>query len=263
MVTVEFEGMDKTFQVYKGLICHYSEYFRAAFNGRFTESNGVSKLPNSEYFGFATFFNWMMEGKLSMNVDELAQNRLKVVEGVFEVYIFADAHIIPALKNAVIDVCIESFAKSWSMPSAKAVNQVWRNCPEGDGMHELLVDFVTKSNNVIKWNNMSLKSEAFFPERTRDQYPAGFLFKVCKTLVDQEHLREAKTSGGYWHKIDKCKYHDHTEIAHHTVVAEVEEAEGTGDAQGRKKAARKRKASTATASSAPKRARCEAPSLFG
>lgn len=143
-------------------------------------------------------------------------------DDLYKVYVFADFRIIPALKNAVIDLCISNFSETLVMPSPVSVTKIWQKCPENDAMTKLFVDYVTKSNSS-NWTAFSPKSQAFFPESTRGQYPEGFLFQVCKQLVDAEQLREPKHMRNYWAKVDKCLYHDHSEVAPKSgVVIDVE-----------------------------------------
>lgn len=77
---------------------------------------------------------------------------------------------IPALKNAVVDLCIENFRAALIMPAPRAVAKVRKKCLEGDAMRQLLIDFVTKTN-PSQWGSVNPKSQTFFPDVTRDSVP--------------------------------------------------------------------------------------------
>ena len=206
----------------------------------------------------------MYEGKVFENEEEAVKSPSGLHDDIFKVYVFADSYLVPALKNAIVDLCIESWVRSMVMPSHNAVTKIWQMCPEGDGMRQLLIDFVTKTNSNT-WSESNLKSATFFPDETRDQYPSGFLFEVCKWLVDREQFREPKVPSSYWRLVERCKYHDHTESMRHDLVKELEESDGKAGAKPRRKTAVKRQAGTEASVAAKKRVvqQPDTPSLFG
>ncbi|KAI9640744.1 hypothetical protein NHQ30_011053 [Ciborinia camelliae] len=55
----------KDFGVHKDIICHYSPYFKAAFNSGFQETiTGVLKLPETEPEVFELFYHWLYNQEL-------------------------------------------------------------------------------------------------------------------------------------------------------------------------------------------------------
>jgi hypothetical protein len=59
-ITVGREGAERTFEVYRGLVCHYSKYFNHMLNGNFTEgSSETFRLEGIEVNFFQHFYDWM------------------------------------------------------------------------------------------------------------------------------------------------------------------------------------------------------------
>lgn len=59
VVTIEVGPEKKAFIIHKDLLCFYSDYFRAAFNGSFKEAiDGKLSLPNekAELFDIVNYF---------------------------------------------------------------------------------------------------------------------------------------------------------------------------------------------------------------
>jgi hypothetical protein len=54
----------KKFHVHKDVICHYSEYFRAAFNGRWIEAEEDVKLEDIDVEVFELFVHWLYAQEL-------------------------------------------------------------------------------------------------------------------------------------------------------------------------------------------------------
>jgi hypothetical protein len=67
IITVTVQGYDvtKTFRVYKGVLCHYSDDFRALLNGSWKDSAGDIYLDNVLPDVFDLFFYWLNTGELS------------------------------------------------------------------------------------------------------------------------------------------------------------------------------------------------------
>lgn len=158
------------------------------------------------------------------NQEAVASHSAGIHDDLYKVYVFTDFRVIPALKNAVIDLCIENFTQTQIMPSASAVTKIWQKCPKGDGIRKLLLHFVTKTNSA-GWSDTNRKSDVFFPETGRGHLPEDFLYTVCRKLVDTEQLREPRSYRNYWRTANKCAYHDHSQVTPTGVVIDVEEAE--------------------------------------
>lgn len=97
IATVKVGPAAKEFHVHKGLICHYSQFFRGAFKGGFKESEGVVTLADESPESFQAFFTWLYGGRL---VEDESSFDLKTMQGctfLAKTYVFAEAHGIPVL----------------------------------------------------------------------------------------------------------------------------------------------------------------------
>lgn len=88
MVAVKVGPSEHEFHVHKGLICHHSEYFRAAFKGGFQESNGVVKLDKNEIAVFQGFFDWLYTGKVTYGGKQFQLVEFADTRRLFRLYFF-------------------------------------------------------------------------------------------------------------------------------------------------------------------------------
>jgi hypothetical protein len=108
------EENKQTFDVYEGLLKHYSTYFRTALKEEWAE--GQSKtitLACDSPTVFRCFFTWLMIRKLYAQLD--SAGRIPVdFDTICEAYVFGDARGIPEFCNASIDIL---FQKSYQIRS--------------------------------------------------------------------------------------------------------------------------------------------------
>lgn len=193
----------KEFHVHKGLLCHYSEYFRGALKGGFQESKGIVTLDHDSGDVFQIFVTWIYTKKLlsrgkTFDLSEAGEARL-----LCRIYVFADSRGVPMLKNAVTDLLITSICEQNVVPQTE-VKYVYANTPEKDRFRALLVDVFSRLN--------SLPSAVFFGDVDRDTYPPEFLFDLCKAAIGKENVKKPDMALSDWEKCNKCDYHDHTDI---------------------------------------------------
>ncbi|KAF2210483.1 hypothetical protein CERZMDRAFT_99542 [Cercospora zeae-maydis SCOH1-5] len=66
-ITIVDENESETFHVPRELICTRSDYFRAAFNGRFIESTTLTiTLEETSIWTFKTFIGWLYTSRLTL-----------------------------------------------------------------------------------------------------------------------------------------------------------------------------------------------------
>jgi hypothetical protein len=101
----------KTFNVYKDLLTHHSDYFRAALKDCWEE--GLTEtilLPDEDSPVFESFIYWMFAKRLYRRT-VASEDNPEVVEEIpltgshiFQIYYFADRRGCPELANSALDV---------------------------------------------------------------------------------------------------------------------------------------------------------------
>jgi hypothetical protein len=187
--------------VHKGLICHYSEYFRGAFEGGFKESEGLVTLGDEDEEAFLAFFAWLYKGKIVEDTSKFDLASPKDTSLLAKIYVFGDARGIPVLRNAAIDLFITKRAGKHS--PIDIISYIYENTPENDNFRKLFVDLFAYCPH--------LNPRFFCTPNEESKYPHRFLFEVLaatmgsvnkqKPAVNQEDLNS-----------NKCRYHDHTDI---------------------------------------------------
>lgn len=121
----------------------------------------------------------------------------------FGIYVFAEARGIPMLKNTIVDDVLLGIFDQNVIPH-RDVKFIYSNTPENDEMRALMVDVFTR------WSSVNVK--VFFDEDSRSIYPEAFLFDVCKASVGASNASKPGRDYKCWKKLNKCEYHDHTDI---------------------------------------------------
>jgi hypothetical protein len=204
--TVKFEDSAAKFLVHGGLLSHYSAYYRARLEGRFEDgptADGELVLPSSDLEGFEAFFSWLYTGRVCDNMDKLRGGAVPFWDALLPIHLFADLRCIPALKNAVADIVIDDFSTRFILPDAAIVNCIYANTVKSDRLRKLTVDIHTKSDT---------ETSEVFNDDGEDRYPKDFLYNVCQQSVGSVNRQQTYLSKSEWAIVDKCVYHDHTDI---------------------------------------------------
>ncbi|TVY78457.1 hypothetical protein LSUE1_G006516 [Lachnellula suecica] len=100
MVTVNVNdtNSNQSFLIYKEIICYYSPFFEAAFNGGFEEGkNQTMDLCEASPKVFGMFVNWLYTQSIAQTKDESDFHSL------VELWILADRLLIPTLQNDTLE----------------------------------------------------------------------------------------------------------------------------------------------------------------
>lgn len=174
-------GLDTPkFSIHKDFICHYSPFFKAAFNSNFKEGQTQEITLDVDEIAFGVIANWFYTQKI---LDTSGKVPLQSV--LARVWILADRFLIPVLQNQVMD-CLGS-GKSFS--GAKAV-----------------IDFITIAmeykqgdNELVHWVLWVMSCSASEPFRavTR-KLPLEAVVRIAQSLKDEQSLgnRRAITEKG-------------------------------------------------------------------
>lgn len=194
---IHFGNDSDIYRVHKGLVCHYSRYFRTAFRGGFIEE---VFLPSKEKTGFAVFMEWVYTGLLGCDDDLVGLMSSATEEKLLTGYVFAEAKGIPHLKNAIIDLLVHQHVDRYFLPCHN-LKPVWDGTLEKDGIRQLIVDFYTR-------NNLGLTDYSFADWKQRF-FPTDLLWRLVKAY-SQPLDPAPKVRKDWLHGL--CEYHDHTDI---------------------------------------------------
>ena len=187
--------------MHRGLICHHSTFFRAAYEGGFLESTtGICHLPDEDPVIVEAFLNWLYTRRVSrLSVKEYS-NSTKLLEEythLFALCIFADVRGVAALQNAATDALFELAAYTWQFPFA-AVGFVYDNTAPRSVIRRFVVDLVLRTRHdldAIKRLDVAAQTPDFLEDLDA---AASMLVPICPVLTRME-----------FNVVDRCAYHVH------------------------------------------------------
>ena len=190
----------RSFYIYKGVLCYFSDYFKAALCGEFTEANSDSVTldeNNPHIFGFV--FRWLFTGKLACadgNEEPLSQLELCLI------WIFADQKIMPQLQNDSIDELYSAISKEKVISNhEELLHAVYAGSTEGSAIRRMIVE------GLVRVGDFSALTYV-----TRDSWPDELLVDLVKRLSSAmsrngEMVENVVTK---WGAMRCCNFHDHT-----------------------------------------------------
>ncbi|KAJ9646466.1 hypothetical protein H2199_002515 [Coniosporium tulheliwenetii] len=197
-ITVGSSPNTRDFHIYKGLLTHYSTYFKAALNGNFKESKeGVILLCTDDPEVFQIVCYWLFTGQLwdSRKVKKEGEVPLSW-RLLCSIFVFGDARGIPALRNAAIDGLMDKISDEWKLFTGQ-VKFIYQNTPKKSLLRKLAVDMVVKTYPVDQLKESECNLE-YMMELAIALESAG-----KRRLLSQEE----------WRKMNNCDYHDHDSVA--------------------------------------------------
>ncbi|THW56372.1 hypothetical protein D6D20_08756 [Aureobasidium pullulans] len=136
IVTVVVGSKKKSYSLHKGLLCFYSDYFRAAFNGSFKEAtDGKIELMEVEPEVFDIFQVWLYSRRLQTSEDSFPSYTT-----LAQLWVFGDKHQIPLLQNEVMDGIFAKEAKL--VFHTKLVNLAYEQTPVGSPLRKAVIEIV-------------------------------------------------------------------------------------------------------------------------
>jgi hypothetical protein len=102
----------KTFQMYRGLLCFHSEYFKKLFKGGFMEAHSdTHMMPDTAVDIFELFYAWVCTGTVSKS-DGTCDSEIDHAT-ISRLYAFADYHVVEELKNRTVELFLIRTAETW------------------------------------------------------------------------------------------------------------------------------------------------------
>ncbi|KAI4719439.1 hypothetical protein E4T48_04306 [Aureobasidium sp. EXF-10727] len=127
------------YSLHKELLCFYSDFLRAAFNGSFKEATERKiELPDVEIEVFESFQVWLYTQKMPKNEIRPAQVYPEWPL-LTKLWIFGDKYQIPLLQNNVADAMLDKVDKDKEAPLF-ALNLAYENTTSNAPLRKILVD---------------------------------------------------------------------------------------------------------------------------
>ena len=156
LINIEVGSGDekRTFEVYKGVLCFYSSYFRAALDGRFIEAQEHRvKLSTEDPKIFKMFRHWIHTRCFFEST--IAPSTLLSFRIIADLWIFGDAHEVPMLQSEVANVMLEKVRQSRNFPSIVDLTYICDNTIESSPLRRLLAGvFSATSGRELSWNSL-------------------------------------------------------------------------------------------------------------
>jgi hypothetical protein len=138
------------FNMHRGLLCFHSEYFKNLLNGPFKEGgSNAHTLSNVSSDTFTMFYNWMYTGRV-VDCDQTADADLEF-EDILNVYVFADFHMIPQLKNRALELFWQHMTKCWEV-DLNLSSQIYDLTSESDPLRKLHIDIIVETHELNDWH---------------------------------------------------------------------------------------------------------------
>ena len=170
-------GPKKTpFQIHKGLLCKASPYFRAALEGGFNEAKAqIIDWPEEDPSIVKIFQLWLYSGSVSTDPKTNIDSWAKLVD----LYIFAEAHDLPVLNDAVIDALIAMTEQS-ALVNVCVFNKVYSMTTPKAPLKRLLVDLA-----VHHWDlKEKFLKEGSLKESYLKHFPKEYLVEIVLAQCD-------------------------------------------------------------------------------
>jgi hypothetical protein len=143
VVTVEVGAEKKAFSVHKDLLIFYSDYFRGAFNGSFSEAaSGKISLVDESGDVFDVINRFIYTRQLSDDIESDLE-----FEMLIKAWLFGDKYLMPSLQNRVMSVLIEKIAKNDELPTPH-LELIYNNTLPGSPLRKLLVDYTAYEGDM-------------------------------------------------------------------------------------------------------------------
>jgi len=176
IITVKFpttadDPRQSEFQVHRGLITHYSDYFRAALNKEtFLEGkNGVIELELNDLDPFTTFFAWLyqragnpelesehIDGIFDDHQNDNKEHRTKAriwLRDCVRDWVFGDMRQAPEFQNWAMSCMITALSGFNNFVfSVTAINYTYEHTMQGSMLRKLLVDSMGRYSRSLHQN---------------------------------------------------------------------------------------------------------------
>jgi hypothetical protein len=196
------------YTLHKGLLCFYSDFFRAALNGSFKEATEHRiELPEVEIDVFEAFQVWLYTQSLPKN-EIMPIMVYPEWPLLVSLWIFGDGHQIPLLQNNVMDAMLEKVGKDLQAPT-KVLNLAYDNTLHNSPLRKALTDIMAYRSKMPAGEDSD--EVKFIPLSASESWPK----QACLDVI-------AEMSRGWTNKVprhglpkrERCHYHVHAKGEH-------------------------------------------------
>jgi len=164
--------------VHKHLICFYSPYFDAAFNGTFKEGEvGALELAKVTKSSFRSFLDWLYFGRLPEYIlyhdesgDDQSIGKKETGEdggnpyypmSAYKLYVFADRYNVPELRKDLMEVIRSVWkAEGEYYPSNEETTWLFNALPESSALCTFMVDLYAYRFEPTWDNDVEIKARS-------------------------------------------------------------------------------------------------------
>ncbi|CZR58478.1 uncharacterized protein PAC_08370 [Phialocephala subalpina] len=94
----------ETFPVHSNYICHYSPFFKAAFQGGFEEADKQEmNLEDTNPLAFGIFVTWLYTQQICRDSEDVMKNDITWYSILIDLWILADTVLVPRLQNKILE----------------------------------------------------------------------------------------------------------------------------------------------------------------
>jgi hypothetical protein len=206
------EGPAKVFKVYRGVLCHYSDYFRTLLNGGWKDSAGDISLDDVSPDVFDLFFYWLNTSELS----PIDRDNTDIWDLILRVCHFVDFYMIQGFANRILDLFIIILIAEWTI-GLDILVAVYENTPESSTLRKVLAKFLFKTSDM-----------AVTPEQ-RKVFPSELLWDIVDLVRKEKGGFEGVSLGYTYYKSryivakreEFCKYHhDHRKLENRPAITQ-------------------------------------------
>ncbi|KAH0290143.1 hypothetical protein M436DRAFT_65314 [Aureobasidium namibiae CBS 147.97] len=195
-VTLLVGANKELYTCHKDLLCFYSDFFRAAFDGSSKEAvERKIELPDVDTDVFEAFQYWLYTQSWPEN--KVEPNDFPEWSLLVKLWIFGDQHQIPLLQNRVMALVIYKIEDDQSNPLF-LIQEVYENTTSSSQLREAVVDMVTHKASSLK--------ETDGETRLADQALLDITNAMNRISPNGRHYPRALCRG--------CHYHVHAKGEH-------------------------------------------------
>lgn len=196
MVTVKVGLSEEIFVIHKELVCYHSTFFKGALSGNFAEAQeGVVRLREENVTVFKHFETWIYRQQLP-SIDGNDAQSAQPWDALVDLYIFADAHGVPALRNQIIENLIDLATKEQRTPALTTIASAWYRLPPTSPLRKLFI-------NIYAWQVDGKTVIARELNKLPKEFLSGALLVCMKRLSSRSKGKAAPF------ETNRCQFHTH------------------------------------------------------
>ncbi|KAG9831930.1 hypothetical protein KCU98_g13032, partial [Aureobasidium melanogenum] len=202
-----FVGPNKEkYTLHKGLLCIYSDFFRAAFEGSFKEAHeNKIELPDVLVDVFEAFQVWLYSRSLrdpEDHGDSSTRPQLLTHRTLAYLWVFGDKYQIPLLQNDSIDALLEKMDQE-NLFSTIVVDIAYQSTMQGSPLRRFAIDICVfrmehkqGENSIFREANSSNWSQEAlidFARRMSDAWQHGLAYRAADLATHNYNKRKNNT----------------------------------------------------------------------